>query len=82
MLDKIYIFFLGLFIGISFLLLGRTLYNIENKIDISILELRVLERVQVLEELNFTNEEILKNVNNKYQITNEELNSFLTKGVE
>jgi len=82
MLDKFYIFFLGLFIGLSFLSMNTKLNNIENKIDMYILSIKVSERVQVLRELDFPYDEIFNNVSSKYDITKDELKKILVEGAE
>lgn len=79
MLDKIYVYFVSLIIALLCLSFSKSLNSIEKKVDVNQLNVRIVERIQVLEELNFSYDDILSNVNGKYGITNEELKKYLKR---
>lgn len=82
MVDRIFSVFIIIIIAISVVSINARLEIIQSKLESDILNVRILERAQVLEELDFSYKDILKNVSDKYRITNDELKDLLMEGVE
>lgn len=82
MIDKIFLIFMIIIIAISFVSINARLEIIQSKLEMDTLNVKIIERVQVLKELNFSYEEIQKNVNKKYCVASDELEVFLKEGAE
>lgn len=82
MVDRIFSVFIIIIIAISFVSINARLEIIQSRLESDILNIRISERAQVLEELDFSYKDILKNVSNKYCITSDELEVFLKEGAE
>ncbi|GEM_PF-1494103 len=82
MVDRIFLIILIIIIAISFVSINARLEIIQSKLESDTLNVKVLERVQVLKELDFSYEEILKNVSDKYCVASDELKNLLKEGAE
>ncbi|WP_440977660.1 hypothetical protein [Sedimentibacter sp. LTW-03] len=82
MIDRMFTIIVVIIIAISVVSINARLEIIQSKLESDILNVRILERAQVLEELDFSYKDILKNVSDKYRITNDELKDLLMEGVE
>lgn len=82
MVDRIFLIILIIIIAISFVSINARLEIIQSKLESDTLNVKVLERVQVLKELEFSYEEILKNVSDKYCVASDELKNLLKEGAE
>ncbi len=82
MIDRMFTIIMVILIAISVVSINVRLEIIQNKLDLDIINIKASERIQVLQELDFSYDDILSNVQGKYGMTNEVVKKYLMEGVE